>query len=106
MFDAGAQAERTVLSWQRTGLGLITVGVLLVHAGGRDIARPELLLGVFTVLFGTVVSAVVAPLRYRQILTSVHADVSPLARRTCQLVTGLIVAIAVVGAMVVIGREL
>ena len=31
LLDAGAQAERTALAWQRTGIGAVAVGALLVH---------------------------------------------------------------------------
>lgn len=82
------------------------VGALLVHAAGLHNRVPELLLGVLTLLVGTVVSAVIAPLRYRQILMTVHADGSPMARRTCQLMTGLIVAVALLGSILAVRAEL
>ena len=48
----GLQAERTVLAWQRTGLGFIGVAALLTHAAGALAWVPALLLGVSVLAVG------------------------------------------------------
>lgn len=77
---------------------MIAVGALLTSAAMHRHQLPELVMGVFTLLIGTVLVLIIAPLRYRQILTSVHAAASPMARRTCQLLAAVIVGVAVLGA--------
>ena len=69
--DSGAQAERTALAWQRTGLTASAVGALLVHA---DPVSPWP--GVVMLATGTVVAAVVAPRRYVRTLRAVRAGAS------------------------------
>ncbi len=84
LLDPGAQAERTALAWQRTGLGLIGVGAVLLHVGGLRLL--SLTAGLLDIAMGVVLGAAVAPMRYRRALLAVGADSSPLARRSCLLV--------------------
>lgn len=56
----GAQAERTALSWQRTGLAAVAVGAL----AARTTAPAA---GVVLVLVGVLAAGVVAPVRYARI---------------------------------------
>lgn len=94
LFDPGAQAERTALSWRRTGLGLVGVGALLLRSGGDGPAVLSLAVGAADVATGAVLAAVVAPSRYRRTLAAVTAGRTPLARWSCLAVTACTVATA------------
>lgn len=83
LLDPGAQAERTALAWQRTGLALVGVGAVLLHVGDTGPSRLSLAGGLLDIAAGVVLGAVVAPLRYRRALISVEKASSPLARRAC-----------------------
>lgn len=71
ILDSGGQAERTRLSWNRTGLALAVNGALLVHTGGGSLLWhvPAL-----TMLLVAVVCFVFADHRYRQINRAVQAN--------------------------------
>ena len=74
--DAGLQAERTAMAWQRTALGLGGVSALLLHdSGGRLLAAlPGLLgLGVATLLL------ILTEVRYEQTVRRVAAGRHPAA---------------------------
>ncbi len=58
--ESGAQAERTALSWQRTGLTAVTVGALAIRTTAP-------VAGVVLVLAGVLAAGVVAPVRYARI---------------------------------------
>jgi uncharacterized membrane protein YidH (DUF202 family) len=51
--DAGAQAERTLLSWRRTALSLVAAGILVAHVAS-DRTAPQLLVGTLVVLAAVV----------------------------------------------------
>jgi putative membrane protein len=64
---AETQPERTALSWQRSGLGVVAVAVLIAHRALLT-GRPALLiLAGGTVLLGLIVLGALAPLRYRRV---------------------------------------
>jgi len=77
--DVGTQAERTALAWQRTGIGAIAVGTLLMCAHvHQHLLRlwPGLLLAVA----GGVAILVLVPQRYRRVTRAVQAGHTPLSR--------------------------
>ncbi len=67
--DPGLQAERTYLSWQRTGLAFATVGALMLHVSSGQGNRWVDVPGLFGLIIGACILAF-ALLRYR---TSVAA---------------------------------
>lgn len=81
--ELGAQAERTALAWQRTGLALVGVGAVLLHVDGNGSNRLSLAVGLLDIAAGAVLGAVVAPSRYRRTLRDVGESRSPFARRGC-----------------------
>lgn len=83
LLDPGAQAERTALAWQRTGLALVGVGAVLLHVDGSSSSHLSLAVGLLDIAAGAVLGAVVAPLRYGRTLRNVGEASSPLARRSC-----------------------
>lgn len=83
LLDPGAQAERTALAWQRTGLALAGVGAVLLHVDGSGSSPLPLFAGLLDIAAGAALGAVVAPLRYRRTLRKVEEASSPLARRSC-----------------------
>jgi putative membrane protein len=95
-------AERTDLSWQRTGLGLLSVSGLI---GARALhARAPALLVVagLAVVLGLAVLGVLAPLRYRLLRRDAAA-----APRVIAAVTAAVVLVAVgagVAVLAVPGR--
>jgi len=98
LLDVGAQAERTALAWQRTGLALLSVGAVLLHVKGAGTGRLSLVVGLLDLAAGAVVGAVVAPVRYRQTSRRVGRSQTPLARRSCWAVTACAMATALAAA--------
>ncbi|WP_293239774.1 DUF202 domain-containing protein [Mycolicibacterium sp.] len=100
LLDVGAQAERTALAWQRTGIGAIAVGILLMRGHAHDhlfSLWPGLLLAVGA---GLAISILV-PQRYRRMLRTVQSGRTPLSRG---MVPGATLVLVV--ATVAIGVEL
>ncbi|GAA2544477.1 DUF202 domain-containing protein [Pseudonocardia hydrocarbonoxydans] len=98
--DPGAQAERTALAWQRTGLSAAAVGLLVVHAHPAGHPVPPWP-GLVLLVAGAAVAAVLAPVRYRHIERVVRAGGAPLSRATVPG-TALLVAVAVLGVAAVL----
>ncbi|MGY1723000.1 DUF202 domain-containing protein [Blastococcus sp. SYSU DS0533] len=99
------QPERTVLAWQRTGLGLLAVAGLVGHRAVH-LARPALLLlaGV-AALLGLVVLGGLSPARYRQVRRRLAADeavASPAVARAATATVAL-TALAAAAAVVIPG---
>jgi uncharacterized membrane protein YidH (DUF202 family) len=94
LMDVGAQAERTALSWQRTAIGMMAVGALLLRwdvVEGQPL-WPGLLL---TAAAGVAVLFLV-PHRYRRVLRTVRAEHTPLSR-TMIPATALMMVLVIVG---------
>ncbi len=100
LLDAGAQAERTALAWQRTGLSALGVGALLVHAESGTDPIP----GVLLMAAGVLTAAVLAPLRYRRVLYSLRSQRSPVAPRTTAALAMLVCVVVAVAAATVVLR--
>lgn len=84
----GAQAERTALSWQRTGLAAVAVGALTA----RTVAPVA---GLVLLAAGVLAAAVVAPLRYTRIRRATASGVSPAAPLTLRATALLTLAVLV-----------
>ncbi len=97
----GAAPERTALSWQRTGLGVLAVAGLMGHRAVQT-GRPVLLaVAGLTALLGLAVLGALAPLRDREVRrTLADGGVGP-ARRTAATATGVVV-VAALGALVAV----
>jgi putative membrane protein len=98
------QQERTVLSWQRTGLGVLAVSGLLAHgafAGGETL---PLLLGGAVALLGLAVLGV-APLRYRRVRRAVADGAAVCAPRLAGLAAAVVTATAVAAVWTVLARS-
>ena len=77
--DVGAQAEHTALAWQRTAIGAMAVGALLV----RWYVKQHLLLpwpGPLLAGAAGLAVLVLVPQRYRGVLRTVRAGHTPLSR--------------------------
>ena len=96
------QPERTVLSWQRTGLGMLAVAGLLAHrAVGSE--RPALLVAAgATALLALGVLGRLGPARYRQVSRRVAEDRAVSDRTPARVATAVVVLTAIVAAVAVL----
>ena len=95
LMDVAAPAERTALAWQRTGIGAIAVGLLMIrgHVHQHLLSPwPGLLLAV---LAGLAV-LVLVPRRYRRVLCTVRTQRTPLSP-AMMLGTTLVLALITIG---------
>ena len=102
--DVGAQAERTALAWQRTGIGAMAVGALLVSWHVSQHVLP-LWPGLMLIVIAGLGVLVLVPQRYRQVLRTVRAGNTPLPRGMVPAATLLLVLVSL-GISVGIGAEL
>ncbi len=104
LLDAGAQAERTVLAWQRTGFSAMAIGALLVHGHVEEHLLP-LWPGLLLMVLAGVAVLVFGPRRYRRVLSMVSTGQTPLSGR---MVPGaaLVTLIVTLGVAFGIGAEL
>jgi uncharacterized membrane protein YidH (DUF202 family) len=86
--DPGMQAERTYLAWQRTGLGLAAVGVLMMHSA-VDGHPPLVVPGGLTLVAAAVLTAR-AQHRFRSTVALIRAGHSPVNYRLVALTAGLV----------------
>lgn len=78
LMDVGAQAERTALAWQRTGIGTMAAGGLAVRWSVTE--HFPIWPGVLLVVLGAFASLILVRQRYRRVLKTVRAGQSPLSR--------------------------
>jgi uncharacterized membrane protein YidH (DUF202 family) len=105
--DAGAQAERTALGWQRTGIGTMAVGALLVRWHASQHVLP-LWPGMLLIAIAGLGVLVLVPQRYRGVLRTVRAGHTPLSRGMVPGVTLLQVLVTIAIAIAIgagIGTE-
>lgn len=99
LFDVGAQAERTAMAWQRTGIGVMAAGALLVRwsiAEGFTVWP-----GVALTVFGGFLSLYIVRQRYRRVLRTVEAGQTPLSRYLIPATTAFLVVVIVAAAIAV-----
>lgn len=104
LLDAGAQAERTALAWQRTGIGAVAVGALLVHGHVNQHVLP-LWPGLLLATVAGLAVLILVPRRYSRILRAVRAGHTPLSSRMVAGLTILLVLV-ILGISVSIGIDL
>jgi putative membrane protein len=99
------QPERTVLSWQRTGFGVLAVAGLVGHGALVDGDPVLLLLGGGVALLGLALLGGVVPLRYRRLRRAVACGTAVAAPRLAALATGVVAAAAIAagGAVLIYG---
>ncbi|SEK48016.1 putative membrane protein [Blastococcus sp. DSM 46786] len=96
------QPERTALSWQRTGLGLLAVAGLVGHRAVH-LGRPALLvLAGVAALAGLGVLGGLAPARYRQVQRRVAGDRAVAAPWAARAVTGTVLLTGAAAAVAVL----
>ncbi|MGY2002043.1 DUF202 domain-containing protein [Blastococcus sp. SYSU DS1024] len=96
------QPERTALSWQRTGLGLLAVAGLVGHRAVH-LGRPTLLvLAGVAALLGLAVLGGLAPARYRQVQRQVAAEGAVVGRSAARGATAAVVLTALAAAVAVV----
>jgi uncharacterized membrane protein YidH (DUF202 family) len=98
--DPGMQAERTYLSWQRTGLVVGGVGALLLHTA-IDGHPPLVAPGLLTLLIAAALTAR-ARRRYRVTITTVRLGRSPADRRVIAATAALATALCLVGLTAIV----
>ncbi len=99
MSPVETQPERTVLSWQRTGLSLLAVAGLLAHAAVREGRLLPAVAAAAVAVAGLGVLAGVAPRRARQLARGPAA-----APRTLAAATAAVAGAAVAAAAVLLSR--
>ena len=91
LMDVGAQAERTALAWQRTGIGVIAVGALLVR--WEVTARMAVWPGVLLTAAAALAVLILLPVRYRRVLRTVQAGHTPLSSAMVPATAALLVVV-------------
>jgi len=77
LMDVGAQAERTALAWQRTGIGMMAVGALLVRWDA--IEHLPVWPGIVLTSLAGLAALLLVPRRYGRVLRTVRAGQTPLS---------------------------
>jgi uncharacterized membrane protein YidH (DUF202 family) len=103
LVDVGAQAERTALAWQRTGIGAIAIGALSMREHLQQHLVPPWPGVLLTVVAGFGV-VVLVPQRYRRVVSNVRAGATPLSRAMVPGVTlALVLFTIAIGADLLLG---
>jgi putative membrane protein len=92
------QPERTALSWQRSGLGILAVAGLIGHGAVRDQDTFALGAAGLAALLGLLVLGGLAPGRYRQLSRD------PAGGAPARAITAVVVLVAVLAAFAVLTR--
>lgn len=96
------QPERTVLSWQRTGLGVLAVAGLLARAAVSGSAPARLVAAGAVALLGLGVLGGLAPLRARAVERALDRGTGVAAPRPVLLATAVVVTVAGVALVAVL----
>lgn len=97
------QPERTALSWQRTGLGVLAVAALLARGAAVTGGAPIRIAAAGAVaLLGLAVLGVLAPLRARALQRAVRGGTPVAAPRMVLAATAVVVAAAAAGLVAVL----
>jgi putative membrane protein len=91
------QPERTALSWQRTGLGMMAVAVLLAHGALRSREPGMYVASGAAALLALAVLGGLAPLRYRQVRRAVTGGGRTGAPVAAAAVTVVVTLVALAG---------
>jgi putative membrane protein len=91
------QPERTALSWQRTGLGMMAVAVLLAHGGLRSRDAALFVASGAAALLALGVLGGLAPVRYRQVRGTVTRGERAGAPGLAAAVTAAVALVALAG---------
>jgi putative membrane protein len=98
--SAETQPERTALSWQRTGLGVLGVGGLLAHRALEHGSAVQLVVAGVAGLVGLGLLGGLGPVRYRQVRRGMPGSVA--APRLLAAATGAVVLVAVAAGVAVL----
>lgn len=80
LVEHAAQAERTALSWQRTGFRVLLVGALLAHTGQIPGHVDPEVAALVVIALGTLLSTLVPTVRYRRIVADIEQGHTPASR--------------------------
>jgi putative membrane protein len=97
------QPERTALAWQRTGLGMMAVAVLLAHGALRSREPALFVASGAAALLALGVLGGLAPFRYRQVSRTVADDdgaVPPVVGAAVTAAVALVALAALVAPLV------
>lgn len=104
LMDVGAQAERTALAWQRTGIAAMAVGALLVRWHTYQHLLPPWP-GPLLAAAGGLTALVLVPRRYHRVLRTVRAGHTPRSRAMIPA-AALLLLVVTLGIGAEIGAEL
>jgi putative membrane protein len=96
------QPERTALSWQRTGLGIMGVAGLLAHRALESEQPVHLAVSGVAALFGLSLLGWLAPLRYRQVRRGLSMGTVVPPHRVALLATVAVVASGIAALVAVL----
>ena len=88
------QPERNALSWQRTGLGMMAVAVLLAHGALRSREPALFVASGAAALLALAVLGGLAPVRYRKVRRTVTREEAAATPVMAAAVTGAVALVA------------